>query len=649
MNLPLLARLLGIVALLIGGVMAFSLPWAFPALGYRHSLDTGPPLGFERGGFFALLASIGICGLVGGILLFLGRNTKGRLYRKEAMAVVGLSWMMATVLGALPFWLSNTGKGSSLRYIGEQQILTYKEDGLFAHWQPQEGISQAERIVLRQISDAGSRGLTPATLQQNVDRQLEQEKLPNNIPSIDVLKTLTDLFKRKPDWKETIYIPPDDLQEVADRNERYSNIRVRWVSMNFVDALFESQSGFSTTGATVISELEDPYLVPHSILFWRSSTHFLGGLGIIVLFVAILGQGSAGKALMRSEMPGPTKEGSAERMQHTAWVFAALYCGLNLFLIIFLWGLGMSVFDAFCHGFGTMATGGYSTYNDSLGHFVKSGHPYGEAIEYVVILFMILAGTNFTLLYFVLLKNPAALLKDFEWRTYVAIIFGITTLVFFFGLFYGDFESERTTTTGLLLSDAFRNSLFQVASILTTTGFGTSDFDQWNSFGRGVLFLLMFIGGCAGSTGGGMKVIRHILFIKILRLEMEQSYHPTVIRPLRLNGGAIESEELRKNILVYFGLILVIFIYSWMAVITLEPDTTWGTSMEQEHKLIDSASGVAATLNNIGPGLGTVGATQNYGHFSSFSKLLFTLLMMIGRVEVFVILVLFMPSFWKNH
>jgi trk system potassium uptake protein TrkH len=192
-----------------------------------------------------------------------------------------------------------------------------------------------------------------------------------------------------------------------------------------------------------------------------------------------------------------------------------------------------------------------------------------------------------------------------------------------------------------------RYGLFQVVSIMTTTGFATDDFDRWNHFGRGVLFMLMFVGGCAGSTGGGLKVIRHILFIKILQLEVEQAYHPTVVRPLRLGGKPVEEGDLRKNILVYFSLILAIFIFSWMFVVTFEPDSTWGDATQ--NKLLDSASSIAATLNNIGPGLGTVGASRNYGHFSWWSKSLFVWLMMLGRLEIFSILVLFAPRFWRSR
>lgn len=195
-------------------------------------------------------------------------------------------------------------------------------------------------------------------------------------------------------------------------------------------------------------------------------------------------------------------------------------------------------------------------------------------------------------------------------------------------------------------SEAVRFGLFQVVSIITTTGFGTHDFDQWNNFGRGALLLLMFVGGCAGSTGGGLKVIRHVLFMKILLLETERAYHPSVVRLLKFEGKSVEGQDLRRNILVYFGLIFFIFALSWLALITLESESTWGAS--NEHKLVDSASAVAATLNNIGPGLGTVGPTKNYGHFGELSKLLFVWLMMLGRLEIFPVLVLCIPGFWRN-
>ncbi len=548
LNFPLLFRVLGTICLLIGGSMLFSLPFALPELAVRTHLPAVDEIEWQ--GIRGLCASMAVCMTLGLLLRWLGRGQRSpQLFQKEAMAIVGLSWVLATILGALPFYLSETS-------IRDGQPIT------------------------------------------------------------------------------------------------------------FVEAMFESQSGFSTTGATVLTDLESPDLVPHCILFWRSWTHFLGGLGIVVLFVAILGQGSAGKAMMRAEMPGPHKEGSMPRMQHTALAFASIYVGLNVILTAIYMIQGMTLFDGLCHAFGTMATGGFSTYNRSLGGFDS------PAIEYTTILFMVIAGTNFTLLYLSLRFGPRRLVRDIEFQAFVGILLLVTFGVVFFGMKSSDpgFDS---------LSTSIRNGLFQVVSVMTTTGYGTADFDQWNNFGRGILLLLMFVGGCAGSTGGGLKVIRHILFYKILRREIERAHHPRVVRHLRLGGSVIEDPAISHGIVVYFCMILAIFVFSWLTLITFEPNSTWGvvetTSGEEtvihppgfseegekqleqrllkgtlDEKLLDSASAVAATLNNIGPGLGVIGPTRNYADFSQGSKLLFVWLMMLGRVEVFSVLVLIFPAFWRR-
>jgi trk system potassium uptake protein TrkH len=355
----------------------------------------------------------------------------------------------------------------------------------------------------------------------------------------------------------------------------------------------------------------------------------------MVLFVALLGQGSAGKALMRAEMPGPNQETGYSRTQHAARVFAAIYLGLVGLLTVILCLEGMTVFDALCHAFGTIATGGFSTYNDSVAHF------HSITIEMTIAAFMVVACVNFTLLYLLLLWKPRNLLNDVEFRAYISILAAATITVVLFGLRYGDFGS---------LGQAIRYGFFQVSSILTNTGFATQDFDSWNEMGRATLFVLMFIGGCAGSTSCSMKVIRHVLFLKIIWIELEHAYHPRVVRPLRLGGRVVEDEELRKNILVYFGLVMLIAVVSWMALDFLEPDEHWSQMGHQRHeKLIDCASGVAATLNGVGPGLGVVGAVENYSHFQPTSKLLFVLLMLLGRLELFVILVLFLPRFWRSR
>ena len=619
MNFRLVARQLGIICLLIGVTMIGSLLWAFPRFGRRNHLPELEHHTFETAGFIALVVSILICFGVGILLLYPGRRAQGSLYRKEAMAVVGLSWVLATFLGALPFWFSGCVRGPAIRLTGPTQFPQTHEFKIFGwrQWNDlsdQPVLSEKQLLGVQALLEAGRDGLTA-------------EQLSRVTNSSEVPTALRELADGSAEWHRVLIVPGSD---VAARGVQ-GHFQVTWIKMTFVDALFESQSGFSTTGATVISDLEDPRLVPHCILFWRSSTHFLGGLGIIVLFVVILGQGSAGKALMRAEIPGPSKEGTQTLMQHTAQVFAAIYCGLTALLAILLKIEGLSWFDAFCHSFGTMATGGFSTYNDSIGHFGLA------RIDYTIIVFMVLAGTNFALLYALFCIKPGQLFSNVEWRTYMALIALVTLLVVLFGLAHDNFDSP---------SSAIQYGLFQVVAIVTTTGFGTNDFDAWNNFARAVLVLLMFWGGCAGSTGGGMKVIRHILFLKIIRLEVEQSFHPTVIRTLQLGGDSVVVPNLGKNILVYFGLILVIFIFSWMAFVMIEPDTTWASNTD--HKLIDSASAIAATLNNIGPGLGIVGPKQNYGHFSWASKLLFTWLMMLGRLEIFVILVLAWPRFWRS-
>lgn len=623
MNFRLLSKLLGILTLLIGCFMLFSLIWADPGIGTHTDpvVETNRP---ETDGVWGLIYSAMICWVVGGLMFRLGRGGDSKIYRKEAMAVVGLSWVLATVLGAMPYIFSGTCRGPSIRVLEESRevLVTPSRWKFWSDWELADPVSESEFIVIRAVASSTARGLTESQL----IRQTELRDAP------DIFRQLEQNWP----WNKWLAVPGEDPEAPADRA---SNYRLNWVRMGLVDSLFESQSGFSTTGATVICDLEDPFLVPHCILFWRASTHFLGGLGIIVLFVVLLGQGSAGKALMRAEMPGPTQESSSARMQHTAWLFAAMYVGLNIVLAVILKLLGMSVFDALCHSFATMATGGFSTYNASLGHFVADGE-HGKAIEYVVILFMTLAGANFSLLFLVLIGNPIQLLRDIEFRTYILIILLATAGILFFGINAGD-PDFNSWEPGL------RNGLFQVVSILTTTGYGTADFDQWNHFGRGLLLMLMFVGGCAGSTGGGMKVIRHILFVKILRIEVEGSFQPKEVRLLKLGGRATDDQTLRHSILVYFALIGMLFVFGFLFVLTFEPDTTWGG--DASNKLIDSASAVASTLNNIGPGLGVVGSSQNYANFSFPSKSLFIWLMMLGRLEIFPILVLFAPRFWRDQ
>lgn len=521
MNFLLVSKCLGIVALLIGGSMGLCLPWAFPAFS-----RTPEP---EWNAVFALLAAMAVASSLGGAFVFAGRYARGRMFRKEALAIVGLSWCLATVLGAVPFLLSGTCKA-------------------------------------------------PHSSQSSV--------------------------------------------------EATAGIR-----MDTVDALFESASGFTGTGATVITDLENPALVPRAILFWRSTTHFLGGLGIMVLFVALLGYSSSGKAVMRAELAGPHKDIGQTRVQHAAWVFAGIYVGLNLVLFSLLWIEGLGVFDALCHAFGTIATGGFSTYNDSVGHFQN------VTVEMTIVVFMAISCINFALLYHALFLRPDMVLRDTETRTYLSILATAAALAIGFGLYYEDFANVPA---------AVRYGLFQVTSILTNTGFGTHDFDQWNEFGRGLLFVLMFIGGCAGSTSCSIKVIRHLILAKRLSLEVERTYRPNVVRPLWMNGAPVDSGVVRQ-VTIYCVAFLFIVVAAWLLLLIVEPDATWNNPEgNPREKLMDCASAVAATINGVGPGLGTIGTTRNYAHFNGASKLLLSFLMLLGRLELAPIIVLLTPRFWSS-
>jgi trk system potassium uptake protein TrkH len=624
MNFRLLAKLLGILVLLIGGFMLLCLIWAWPQFGaHTHPDPEISEKRFEAAGAWGLLLSAAMCGGLGGAMLLWGRGAKEKIFRKEAMAAVALSWVLATVLGALPYVFSGSMRGPSVRDSAkpDQVLVASSRFKVWNAWNAFD-VTVEQKQVLAAVANSTARGISKKKLQR--------------VSGVPAAAAVFRGLQEDPRFAKWLLGPGDVNDAPQDRASRF---RLRWVSMGLVDGMFEAQSGFSTTGATVFCDLEDPHLVPHCILFWRSMTHFLGGLGIIVLFVVLLGQNSAGKALMRTEMPGPTQDSSSARMQHSAWLFAGVYIGLNVLLALVLIVLGMSAFDAVCHSFGTMATGGFSTYNSSLGHFYLNNPSTGRIIEYVVILFMVCAGANFTLLFLAVIGKPLKLFRDTEFRSYIAIIVVSTSVFMLFGFGSGIAEFQN-------IESGIRNSLFQIVSVLTTTGFGTANFDTWHDMHRGWLLAIMFVGGCTGSTGGGMKVIRHILFVKILRLEVESAFNPHEVRLLKLDGKSVEDQGLRHSVLVYFGLVVVLFVLSFVFVVGVEPNSTWGG--ETENKLIDSASAVSATLNNIGPGLGVVGPTQNYASFSGLSKSLFILLMMLGRLEVFPILVLFSPRFWDD-
>lgn len=402
-----------------------------------------------------------------------------------------------------------------------------------------------------------------------------------------------------------------------------------------IDAFFEAMSGLTTTGSTVIPDINAVLSgenARHGVMFWRSFTHWLGGMGIVVLLLALLPAVGAGtRFLFATEAPGPTAEGLKPRIRQTALRLWVLYVGLSVVEFILLWICGMSVYDAMCHTFGTMATGGFSTENTSVAAF------HSVKIELVIIVFMIFAGTNFNLHYQVAHRRWFAWFKDVEWRWFMGIFAAFTVMITLDLTLRGP---EMYHGSGIFL--ALRHSAFTVVSIGTTTGFCNSDFDVWPSLARALLIILMFIGGCAGSTGGGIKVVRFVILFKIAGHQLSRVFNPRRIRTLRIGNRPLD-DELQHTVLVYFLIMMFVFAAATLVMTMLISEP--GHHLD----LITSSTAVIATLNNIGPGLGNVGATMTYADVPALGKLVLSFCMVVGRLELWAILCLFVPGFWWTH
>lgn len=387
-----------------------------------------------------------------------------------------------------------------------------------------------------------------------------------------------------------------------------------------VSAMFETMSGFTTTGASVLSNLEE---IPRGIHFWRALTHWFGGMGVLVLCVAILPfLGVGGMQIYRAEMPGPSKDRLTPRIATTAkllWGVYALLTVIEAFLLKFAGG--MDWFDSFCHAFGTMATGGFSTRSASVGAYDSA------MIDTIITVFMFLAGVNFSLHYYALTGKPGRYFKDPEFRFYSIFIVCATLFL--------TFNIWSTGWADGSLTRCFRDSAFTATSIITTTGFGTADFDQWPNASRLLLVAMMFMGGCAGSTGGGMKIVRvFIMFKKMLR-ELKLFMRPSAVIQMKLGGKPVE-QEIISHIAAFFAIFMLIFTVGSFIMTFFTPD------------LETAATSVVATLGNIGPGLNAVGVTQNFAGIPPLGQGILTFFMLLGRLELYTVLILFLPSFWKK-
>ena len=383
---------------------------------------------------------------------------------------------------------------------------------------------------------------------------------------------------------------------------------------SYIDSFFETVSGFTTTGASILSEVES---MEHGLLFWRSFTHWVGGMGVLVFVMAVLPMADGrGMHLMRAEVPGPSVGKLSSKLSDTAKTLYAMYLVLTALEVVFLIAGGMPLFDALVNAFGTAGTGGFSHLNRSIGQY---GNPY---YEIVIGIFLLLFGINFNLYYFLLMRRFREVFRSEELLTYLSIV-ALATVGIAFNI--------RSICASL--PEAFRQSFFQVATIITTAGFTSADFDLWPSFSKTVLVMLMFFGACAGSTAGGIKIARIVILFKSAARDVQRMIHPHAVATVRFEGKTLDDKTIRGTHL-YLSAYLMLFVLS-VLLISLEGND-----------LVTSFTSVAACLNNIGPGLGKVGPTGNFGFYSVPAKLLLSFDMLAGRLDIFPMLVLCAPAVW---
>jgi trk system potassium uptake protein TrkH len=400
----------------------------------------------------------------------------------------------------------------------------------------------------------------------------------------------------------------------------------------YTNAFFETISGYSTTGSSILTDIES---MPKGILFWRSATHWIGGMGIIVLTVAILPLlGIGGMQLFMAEAPGPSADKMHPRITETAKRLWLIYFILTFTEFFLLKIAGMTWFDAINHAMATMSTGGFSTKNASIAHYDSF-----PIIQYIIIIFMFIAGANFVLTYFALKGKIRKVFKSEEFRYYFFGTIGVTLLITYLIVNYQDSNLQTSLQHAYTWGEtenAFRHAAFSVVSVLTTTGFVSADFTMWNSMVTAIIFSLFFIGGSAGSTSGGIKVVRHIIMIKSSFYEFKKLLHPNAIIPVRYDGGSV-PKTIIYNILSFFVLYMLIFIVSSLLL------TFFGLDF------LSAMGAAASSLGNIGPAVGSVSPVDNFAHLTIPAKWFCSFLMLIGRLELFTVLILLTPFFWRKN
>ncbi len=418
----------------------------------------------------------------------------------------------------------------------------------------------------------------------------------------------------------------------VNKREGYLIVVLSWVFMTIfgalpyyfsgvcgvTDSLFESMSGLTTTGASIFNDIES---LPHGILLWRSLSQWIGGMGIIVLTIALFPLlGIGGIELFVAESPGPTSTKIHPRIKETAKSLWILYCGFTAVLSIILYFEGMGAFDALNHGLTTMATGGFSTKNASIAHFNS------PAIEYTITFFMLIAGTNYAVIYLMLKGKFKLAWKNDEFRFYIRLLLGLAVLL----------TLAIFNVTHMGFEESFRKGTFMLISMLTTTGFVTADYTTWHAGLTMCFFLLLFMGGCAGSTAGGIKVIRHYILMKNTFYEFKRILHPRAIIRVKLNNAMV-SGTIMTHILVFILLYLASFVFGAIILTILGMD------------FISSFGAIATCLGNVGPAIGDVGPMNNFAGIPESAKGFLSFMMLIGRLEIFTVIIIFTPYFWRNR
>ncbi|MGI9532589.1 TrkH family potassium uptake protein [Lutimonas sp.] len=440
------------------------------------------------------------------------------------------------------------------------------------------------------------------------------------------------------------------FEKKIKKREGYLVVTLGWVTMSlsgalpyilsgaipsFTDAFFETMSGYTTTGASIMNDIE---IMPRSILFWRSTTHWIGGMGIIVLAIAILPLlGIGGMQMFAAEAPGPSADKLHPRITDTAKRLWFLYFGLTLSEAILLKLAGMGYFDAINHAMSTLSTGGFSTKNASIAFWNDQ-----PLIQYIISFFMFVAGTNFVLSYYAVKGDFSKYRKNEEFRYYFGSIIVLTVVASLVIYFYANVSIEPTAIQAIAhpqifgpVESSFRHALFQVLAVITTTGFVSADFTIWTPFLTVMFFIMMFLGASAGSTAGGVKYMRHIIMIKNGFLEFKRSLHPNGIVPVRYNKKTV-TRGIVFNIMAFFILYLIIFVIGSLVFSFMGID------------FMTSVGAAASSLGNVGPALGDLSPVNNYASLPPFGKWWSALLMLFGRLELFTVLIIFTPYFWRN-